>query len=204
MKTSVTYPFSFRAMYIEVCFGSTETFNIFQLDWWLLSSFTKLVTSFLGFFPWCISNGLSLNQVCLVNGNTRRARLTLSAKPIISSKLAMIKYFGVCLARSIAPNPVCSLAGLYSLSTFFIFQYSLGTLDMDALPLSDFISSGTPYRLMKFWRSLMTSPSSVGLPIRTTGHLVYRSIPIKKYGSPVACLSPLLCVCQVSSKSDNF
>ena len=62
---------------------------------------------------------------------------------------------------------------------------------MIVLPLSDFISSGTPYRFMKLSRKLMTSPASVDLHIRTTGHLLYRSIPIRMYDSPV---TSLLCI----------
>ena len=53
---------------------------------------------------------------------------------------------------------------------------------------SDFIFSGTPSRLMKLSRNLMTSLTSAHFHIRKTWHFLYRSIPIKKHGSPVTCL----------------
>ena len=67
---------------------------------------------------------------------------------------------------------------------------------MNALPLSYFILSRTPYRFMKLSRFLMSSTALVYLHIRITGQLLYRSIPISMYGSPVTCL-----LCNLAKKS---
>ena len=65
--------------------------------------------------------------------------------------LAVIHFFNICIARSTAPVPVCSLQ-------FLVLQNSLYTLQINALPLPDFVLSGTPYRLIKFFRNLKIPP----------------------------------------------
>ena len=49
---------------------------------------------------------------------------------------------------------------------------------------------------MKLSRNFMTSFVSVDLYIRTTGHLLYRSVPIRMYSSPVRYL-----LCNLRNKS---
>ena len=99
----------------------------------------------------------------------------------------MIKFFSVCIARSTTPVPVCSLRDIILSQIILFVQNSLYSLDMKALPLSDFFFSGPTKRLMKFSRTLITSLASVHLHIRTTGHLLYRSFPIKVLDSSVTC-----------------
>ena len=106
-----------------------------------------------------------------------------SLEPTSSSKLAMIEFFSVCTARSTTPIR-CVASVDYLLFQYFFSQNSIESLDMKALHLSEFIFSGTPQRLMKLFRNLMTSLALVDLHIRTTGRSLYRSIPIRLYGSP--------------------
>ena len=129
-----------------------------------------------------------MRPVCKLKCSTRRARFTLSVKPIFSSKLAMINFFSVCIELSTAPVSVCSLGGLYSKSIFLFLQNSSEALDMNTIPLSNIVFSGTPYSLTKPSRNLMTSLALVDLHVRTTSHLLYRKIPIRLYGPPVTCL----------------
>ena len=118
----------------------------------IVLTLTLFVIYVLGFLPWCKSNGLTLSPIYKVNWIPLKTRLMLLVQPISSSKLAMIKFFSVLIARSTTPAPVCSLGGLYSFSTIFSKTLSL---DMQAPPLSDSILSGTHQRLIKLARKWM-------------------------------------------------
>ena len=83
----------------------------------------------------------------MVNRITRNALFTLSVWPIQSSKFAIIKFLGVCIALSTAPFPVCIRGVQYSISIFRFLQNSRYSLEINAPPLSDFIFSGNPYKL---------------------------------------------------------
>ena len=105
-------------------------------------SFVSLVGSVHGFLPCCKSNGLIFSPVSLVNRITLKACFMLPVKPTLSTKSARIKFFSVSNAPSAVPVPLFSLGGLYYISMFiFLIFFSM---DMKALPLSDFVFSGTP------------------------------------------------------------
>ena len=86
---------------------------------------TRLVNSVRGFLPWFNSIGVNFKPVCIVNRITFNALFTLSVRHNLSSKIACIKIFIVCIARSTAPVPVCILGVQYSISMFFGLQNSV-------------------------------------------------------------------------------
>ena len=88
-------------------FGA-ETVSSDQLDRYDFPSLTIFANSVLGFLPWCSSNGVNFNPVCIVNRITCNALFTLSVRLIPSSKFAIIKFFNVCIALSTTPFPVCT------------------------------------------------------------------------------------------------
>ena len=68
---------------------------------------------------------LNINPVFIVNRITFNALFTHSVRQKLSSELATIKFFMVCIARSTAPVPVCILGVQYSSSMFFDIQNSM-------------------------------------------------------------------------------
>ena len=127
-------------------FGA-ETVSSDQLDSYDFPSLTIFVSSALGFLPWCNLNGVNFNPVCIVNRNTCNALFTLSFKLIPPSKIAIIKFFNVCIALSTTPFPVCTRGVQYSISILRFLQNSWYSFKTIAPPLSDLIFSGIPYKL---------------------------------------------------------
>ena len=72
------------------------------------------------FMTWCKSSRLDLSPLCMANRNTLQTWFMFSVKPILFSKLAMIKFFSVRTARSTAPDPVRRLGGSDSILMFFL------------------------------------------------------------------------------------
>ena len=138
------------------------------------------VISVLGFLPRCSPNGLTFGPVCIVKRNTLNARPTLSIKSILSPRLAIIRFFNVCIARSTAPVPVCGVGGLFSEALNFTKQYVFFGYERTSTFWLCILRD--TLKLMKFSKTFMTSSVSVGLHIRTTGHLLYGLIPIKIFG----------------------
>ena len=164
-------------------FGA-ETDSSDQLDKNDFPSFIMLVSSVLGFRPWCSSNGVFFSPVCIVNRITFNALFTLSVILFPSSILANTRFFIVCIALSTVPFPVCILGGQYCISMFRALQNSLYSVEVNAPPLSDLIFPGMPYKLNWFDRKLITSFVSDVLQIFAVGHLLNRSIAINICGSP--------------------
>ena len=165
-----------------------------------------LVSSVLGFRPWCSSNGVFFSPVCIVNRITFNALFTLSVRLFPSSILANTRFFIVCIALSTVPFPVCILGGQYCISMFRALQNSLYSVEVNA-PLSDLIFSGMPYKLNWFDRKLITSFVSDVLQIFAVGHLLNRSIAINICGSPfrfLLCNFPVKSICISCPGSDNF
>ena len=119
-------------------FGA-ETVSSDQLDRYDFHDFpslTKFVSSVLGFLPWCSSNGVNFNPVCIVNRITCNTLFTLSVKLIPSSKFVIIKFFNICIALSTTPFPVftrgcnmqfqyfgsCKILGIPSKQTLLLYR----------------------------------------------------------------------------------
>ena len=112
----------------------------------------------------------------------------------------MFRFFIDCIARSIAPFPLCIRGEHHSISMFQFSQQLLYSFDMNAPPpaLSDLISSGIPSKLMLFVEKLVTSCFLEVLHICAVGHLLNRSIGINNCTSPFKfpiCKLPLKSVC---------
>ena len=142
--------FSFPSQYEVICYISFlisqyANWDLFRwywnVRWFPVQQITLIIFNILHS---CDSNGLILSPVCMVHRITLKTRFMLSIKPILSSKLAMITFFTVCIAHSTAPSPACSLGRLNSFSILLFLEDSLYFLDMKALPLSDFIFYATP------------------------------------------------------------
>ena len=69
------------------------------------------VDSVLGFLPWCNSNGVFFNPVCIVYRITFSARFMLSVRLLPFSVFAKSKFFIVSFALSTVPFPVCFRGG---------------------------------------------------------------------------------------------
>ena len=147
-----------------------------------------LVSSVLSFQLWWSSNELSICRVFIVNRIALKTQFILSMRPGLSSKLAIIKFLNVFIERSTAPVPVCNLGGLSSFSMFLLLQNVLCSFDMNALPLSDFFLGDT-VTINEAIKKSYNFFTSVDLHTWTTGHSLYRSMPIWIYGSPFICLS---------------
>ena len=98
----------------------------------------------------------------------------------------------VCIALSTTPFPVCIRRVQASISKFRLLQNFRFSFEMNAPPLSDFISSGIPYRLKLLYRKFITSFVSEVLQIFAVGHLLNLSIAIK------TCVSPFNFCCVIS------
>ena len=132
-------------------------------------------------------NGIILSPLCIVHHIIFNARFIISVRPILSFELATIKIFKICIARLTAPVSSCNLGGLYSIQCF-VFYKTFCVLWYESTAPIWFGFLRTTWRLTKFSTKFMTSFALIVLHIRTTGHLLYQSIPIKNFGSQVTCL----------------
>ena len=154
------------------------------------------VDSVLDFLPWCSSNGLTCSSVCIVKHITLNARFILSVKPIFLSRLASHIFLAFLLR--VQPPPYRYVVSIGFFSTVSFLQNILYSSDMNALLLSDFIFSRTPEKIMKLSKNLMTFLFSPDSHNQTTGHLLDRTILVRRYGSPVTsalCNSPEKSIC---------
>ena len=182
---SATSAFSFRDTYIRICFCGSEMLINVQSDKKLLLCLTMLVNSVLSFFFMMKSKRAQFKSISYRESPYFKAWFNPSVRPILSSQLAKIKLFSHCVACLTIPVPVCYLGGLYPTSMFSLLQNILYSFDMKALPSTGWFFSATPWRLIRLSRNSMTSLVSVNLHMRATGHLLYPSIRIKKYETPV-------------------
>ena len=201
-------PSASRPTYMGIfgLFGA-ETVSSDQLDRYDFPSLTIFVNSVFGFLPWCSSNGVNFNPVCIVNRITCSALFTLSVKLIPSSKFAIIKIFNVCIALSTTPFPVCTRGVQYSISIFRFLQNSRYSFETNAPPLSDLIFSGIPYKLKLLGRKFVTSLVSAVLHIFTVGHLLNLSTAISICTSPCIfslCNFPVKSICNSWPGSVRF
>ena len=181
----------------------TDFFFFGRLDRYDFPSLTMFVSSVLGLLPWCSSNGVDFDPICIVNRITCNALFTLSVRLIPSSKFAIIKLFMVCIALSTTPFPVCARGVQYSISIFRFLQNSRYSFETIAPPLSDLTFSGIPYKFKIGDKKFVTSLVSAVLHTFTVGHLLNLSTAI----AISICTSPcifLLCNFPVKSICNSW
>ena len=202
------FPSASRSTFIDIfgLFGA-ETDTSDQLDRYDFPSLTIFVKSVLGFLPWCRSNGVNFNPVCILNRITCSAgfRFTLSVRLTPSSKFVLIRFFNVCIALSTTPFPVCTRGVQYSISIFRFLQI-LGILWKQTLLFYQiWFFSGILYKLKLLDKMFVTSLLSALLHIFTVGHLLNLSTAISVCTSHVfSCSSPVKSICNSWPDSIRF